>query len=109
MDRPGVRSHNHRCACGKSWDCGMLLCSPAHHRVKTCIQCIKRAEEINSGEQEKINFEPVITYTYAHYSDFMTFTEMAVDSVYISKEVIEAVMKQLTTVGWTPPEDLVKQ
>jgi hypothetical protein len=40
----------------------MILCSPAHHRVKSCIQCIKREEELNSGEQETINFEPKSEY-----------------------------------------------
>ena len=74
MSRPGVRVHFHRCACGKSWDCEKLLCSPAHHRVKPCIQCIKREQELNSGEQQTINFDPLI---YAQYSDFISFSDMA--------------------------------
>jgi hypothetical protein len=107
MDRPGVRSHSHRCACGKSWDCGMLLCSPAHHRVKNCIQCIKREQELNLGEQQKLDFNPVISYTYADYSDFVIFSDLAIQSV-LTKELIEAVMKQLAGAGWKT-EDLVKQ
>jgi hypothetical protein len=93
IPRPRVRSHKHRCACGEAWDCEMLLCSPAHPRVKTCIQCIKREKELNSGEQQILSFEPVVTYTYAQYSDFMNFTDIAIE---LSKNPAKSLNKIVT-------------
>jgi hypothetical protein len=131
MPRPGVRRHKHHCACGKVWDCEMSLCSPAHHRIRTCIQCIKREKELNSGEQQTLSFEPVITYTYAQYSDFVNFSDLAIEMskkmaaslsamiaitaddyvselLSLSKEQIKAAIQILTGANCKPMGDLVK-
>ena len=78
--------------------CGITLCSPAQHKVKSCIQCTKREEELNSGVQETIDFEPK-----SEYSDFFNFSDMKFDGgsfiihpFVIDDAIVESAAKSLT-------------
>ena len=90
----------------------MTLCSPAHHRVKTCIQCIKRElkreQELNSGEQQKLNFEPKTIQFYTYVPMFI-HDEIVTSAQTLSKAMVDTMMKTLADAGWKAPEDLVKQ
>jgi hypothetical protein len=112
IGQPRVSSnHFHTCECRACWSCTEPKCSAFHQKKQKCVQCIKREQELNSGEQQKLNFDPKVNYMYADYSDFMTFSEfleMATEPIGISKEAIEVLIKQLATVGWIAPEDLIK-
>jgi hypothetical protein len=123
IGQPRVSSnHFHTCECRACWSCTEPKCSAFHQKKQKCVQCIKREQELNSGEQQKLNFEPV----YAQHSDFMNFNDMkfhsgnfivqpfAVDDIVkdcansLAKAMGEALNNLLGESGWKAPEDLIK-
>jgi hypothetical protein len=104
IGQPRVGSnHFHTCECRACWSCTEPKCSAFHQKKQKCVQCIKREQELNSGEQQTLNFEPNF-----YFIDEYVYKAANELGLQISKNMAASLEKLFVDQGWKAPEDLIK-